>query len=576
MSGLHAVNKMLGGRVVVGTSYGSRAAYVHSHGEHVSGIEALANSDNRFPALLQLIGVAICGFDREGNVFIWNRTAEQVSGYSREEVVGHGKIWRWLYPDEQNLSEVMVHINTITENKLNEESFQSRIRRKDGDIRTVSWTFQVLFDQNNYRAGSIALCRDVTNEIRMWDEIERRSKQLDTLVADRTRDLRESEERLYVIIRGSPEGIVVIDSKSDIAECNQAAIQLHGFHSRDQLIGRNLVSLIAKRDREIGMRALRELATSERVTGLRLTMVRIDGQEFPAELSFGVVRDAVGRVKVYVVIVRDLTEQNKVQEQLRKAERFAVIGETVAMVAHDLRNPLQGISAAAYVLKQKTHLTADPETLELLGMIDHSIGYADNIVTELLDYSREITLNLTETTAKALLETTLTQVRIPENIVVRDLTSDSPRVLIDVEKAKRVFVNIIGNAIDAMPRGGQLTIRSRGSEEILEITFSDTGEGIQEVIMRDLWTPLKTTKPRGMGLGLAICKRIVEAHGGSIEVESTLGKGTTFTLTLPIKPQSAAVMSVKSEACSPALRTSNSNPSPPVSCPIPEDSWDIK
>jgi len=456
----------------------------------------------------------------------------------------------------------MAKVNTILENKLCEESLQTKIRRKDGDIRIVSWNFQILFDQNDCRAGSIALGRDVTNEVRMRKEIERHSKHLEALVADRTRDLRESEERLYAIIHGSPEGIVVIDSKGDISECNQAAIQLYGFHSRDQLIGRNLAGLVAKSDRETVVRALGELAKSGRMTGLKLAMVKNDGQEYPAEASLGIVRDAVGCVKVYVAIVRDLTEQNEIQEQLRKSERLAVIGETVAMVGHDLRNPLQGISTANYLLKVKVRSTADPETLELLALIDDSIGYANSIVTELLDYSREIHLKLTETTAKTLVEGALTQVKVPENMAIRDLTANRTRVLIDIEKIKRVFVNIIGNAIDAMPGGGQLTITSKESGEILEVAFADTGEGISKDMMRNLWKPLKTTKSKGMGLGLAICKRIVEAHGGSIEVESTLGKGTTFTLKLPIKATSAAVPAQR-----PTPNESNPNPSIPAFTP---------
>jgi signal transduction histidine kinase len=131
----------------------------------------------------------------------------------------------------------------------------------------------------------------------------------------------------------------------------------------------------------------------------------------------------------------------------------------------------------------------------------------------------------------------LSMIKIPRNVEVQDMTRSRPRVNVDVENMKRVFVNIIKNAVDAMPRGGRLTLRSRKSCESLEVALSDTGAGMSEEVLKRVWTPLYTTKAKGMGLGLPICKRIVEAHGGKITVESTINKGTTFTITIPLKPK---------------------------------------
>jgi PAS domain S-box-containing protein len=365
---------------------------------------------------------------------------------------------------------------------------------------------------------------------------------LEELVDERTRSLSESEERLYAIIQGSPEGIIIIDPKGNIADCNQAAIQLHGSPSKEQLIGRDPLDLVAKKDREIASSALAKVAKAETIRNLRYTMQRNDGQEYPAEVSLSIVRDAAGSPLVYVAIVRDLTEQNEIQERLRRAERMAVIGETVAMVGHDLRNPLQAISGALYFLGKKFNSMADPEIMEVLESIKSGLDYADNLVKELLDYSREIRLELTETTVKAITEAALLQVKIPENVKVRDLTQNEPRILVDAAKAQRVFVNLIGNAIDAMPKRSELTITSAEVGQIVEVEFSDTGEGITDDVMRNLWKPMKSTKSKGMGLGLAICKNIVEAHGGSIEVKSTLGEGSTFKIRLPIQPKTGGLI----------------------------------
>ena len=128
---------------------------------------------------------------------------------------------------------------------------------------------------------------------------------------------------------------------------------------------------------------------------------------------------------------------------------------------------------------------------------------------------------------------TLTEVKIPNNITIDDATADAPQIFVDQSKLKRVLTNLIQNAVDAMPDGGKLSISSTNAQKEVLISISDTGVGIARDGMQKIWTPLYTTKAKGIGLGMAICKRIVEAHGGSISVDSVAGKGTTVTLKIP-------------------------------------------
>ena len=158
------------------------------------------------------------------------------------------------------------------------------------------------------------------------------------------------------------------------------------------------------------------------------------------------------------------------------------------------------------------------------------------LLRTLLDYSREMKLNFVETTPKALLKEALSTLRIPRKIVIADETADDP-ITVDKERMKRVFVNIIKNAIAAVPKGGKLTISSRKTDSAVEISFTDTGVGMSKEVSEKLWTPFFTTKAKGLGLGLPICKRIVEAHDGKITVKSVLNKSTTFTVTVPVKPE---------------------------------------
>jgi signal transduction histidine kinase len=230
---------------------------------------------------------------------------------------------------------------------------------------------------------------------------------------------------------------------------------------------------------------------------------------------------------------RELVEA---QQKLLKTERLATIGEIAAMVGHDLRNPLTGIAGATYYLKMKSG-RADKKSEEMLEIIERDVEYSNKIVNDLLDYSREIHLELKETAMKDIVKEALSMVKIPGNVQIIDETKNWPKANIDGQKLKRAFVNLIKNAVDAMPRGGALTIESRKVRNYFEVAFSDTGVGMPQKVIEKLWSPLFTTKARGMGFGLAICKRIVEAHGGSIFVRSTVGKGTTFTITVPIEPE---------------------------------------
>lgn len=227
-------------------------------------------------------------------------------------------------------------------------------------------------------------------------------------------------------------------------------------------------------------------------------------------------------------------ELKKSQEQLLKAQRLAVIGELAGMVGHDLRNPLTSIGGAEYYLKKRLKLEANHKIREMLELIEKNISYSNKIINDLLDYSREIELELAQSNAKSLVKEALSLVEIPKGVRVIDETENKPKIEVDTQKIERVFVNLIKNAAEAMADGGTLTISSKQVNGNLELVFSDTGLGMSKETLSKIWTPLFTTKAKGMGFGLSICKRFVEAHGGTICVASSRGEGTTFTITLPI------------------------------------------
>jgi PAS domain S-box-containing protein len=226
------------------------------------------------------------------------------------------------------------------------------------------------------------------------------------------------------------------------------------------------------------------------------------------------------------------------QSKLVKTERLAAIGEVAAMVGHDLRNPLTGIAGAVYYLKTKSKSRINAKEKEMFELIEKDIEYSDKIITDLLDYSREIHLELRETALNDILEEALASVKVPTSIKVVNKIGERVKITADVKKIQRVFINMIRNSIDAMPNGGTLTINSTTDNQNWTVCFIDTGIGLQKEVLSKLWTPFFTTKAKGMGLGLPICKRIVEAHKGAIFVESIFGTGTKFSITIPTKLES--------------------------------------
>jgi signal transduction histidine kinase len=227
----------------------------------------------------------------------------------------------------------------------------------------------------------------------------------------------------------------------------------------------------------------------------------------------------------------------KTQEKLLKAERLAAIGELAGMVGHDLRNPMQGIAGAAYYLKVKKSALLDNKGREMVETIETCIQRSNKIINDLLEYSKDIKLDLEEINARAAVESILCQVHIPASVEVANLTANDIVLRLDKGRIERVFMNIVANAFDAMPNGGKLTIESESTKDKITIKFSDTGAGMSPETLGKLWTPLFTTKAKGMGFGLAICKRIVEAHGGEITAETEVGNGSTFTVTFPTEPR---------------------------------------
>ena len=331
------------------------------------------------------------------------------------------------------------------------------------------------------------------------------------------------------IIGEMKDAAIIADQEYKIIWLNEAAKNLTGFNEV-KFLDMKLWDILPdvfyiKSKREIEEKTGVEYM--ERVYNLRITSLNDDWDHDKARIF--VIRDMTDVLEYSKRLEKIVEEKTR---ELRDAERLVIIGETTMMVGHDLRNPLQVLKGLSYGLK-KRHADI-PEALDVFEKIDKSIFYMDKIVSDLQAFGKKREPDARMYPLRGLLNNALTQIEVPGDVeIVMEFPEDF-MVAVDWYMIQRLFINLILNGVQAMPDGGKLYVKAHGEEDSHVITIEDTGVGIPEKDIESLFKPLFTTKAKGTGLGLAVCKKIVDAHNGSIEVESKVGEGTIFTVTLPI------------------------------------------
>jgi two-component system NtrC family sensor kinase len=248
---------------------------------------------------------------------------------------------------------------------------------------------------------------------------------------------------------------------------------------------------------------------------------------------------AIENSRLYEGVKRQMAELKQTQAQLVQSTKLAAIGELAANIAHEINNPLTTVLGFASFIAER--LKTDDPMREELTLIQDEAARARDIVRDLLQFSRQRDFMPETASLNHVLEQVLTMVRrqgaFGSVTVHEEYAPDLPGVEVDVSRIKQVFLNIINNAVYVMPDGGSLTIRTTATSRSVRVDFQDTGPGIAPEHRDRIFDPFFTTKPEvsGTGLGLSVSLGIVQSHGGTIEVESEVGKGTTFTVALPLR-----------------------------------------
>ncbi len=361
-------------------------------------------------------------------------------------------------------------------------------------------------------------------------EIERRQEamelyaiELEEKVKERTAELTDEKEKLNSIVSAIGGGLVLIDRQGKIQWANQmikdmAGIDLTGLSCEDICFDCQITGSYAKDELET---IVVSNLFNQKDKYFQITTAPVKGED--------------GELHGYIRLIQDVTEMKKMEEQMSNSEKLASIGRLAAGIAHEIGNPLTSIFSFVQILKEIEH---DEFKKESLHTIHFHINRISEILKQLSGFTKMPVGEAKECQVNDVIESSIVLIQYDkkarEITMTRELDPSLPLVSADKNQLSQVFVNLILNAIDAMPEGGALTVKSflRGSDIVVQ--FQDTGVGIPQEDLIKIFDPFYTTKEKGTGLGLAVSYNIVKKMNGTLTVESQAGKGTIFTITLPV------------------------------------------
>ncbi|HWR58578.1 MAG TPA: PAS domain S-box protein, partial [Thermodesulfovibrionales bacterium] len=353
--------------------------------------------------------------------------------------------------------------------------------------------------------------------------------------------IEESEKRYRALFERAGDAIFIIDADGDnkfqIVAANKAAALMHGY-TVEELLGMKITDLDTPEAAEEASPRVERMLGGEWIHE-ELSHRRKDGAVFPVEISAGLLE--AGNHRYILAFDRDVTERKEAAEALQRVEQLKVVGELAAGLAHEIKNPLTGMKAAMEVLSEEAVMPE--EDRQVLVKVVGEIKRIESLLKDLLSFARPPSPQFTPVDINGVLDMALAFSFHDSSLsgkakainIAHNFDERVPETMADPMQLQQVFMNIFLNAADAMAGEGTLTVTTDYEEmnDSIRITISDTGTGIDGKAMDSIFKPFFTTKPKGTGLGLAITKRLIEQHGGAINVHNNADKGATFVISIP-------------------------------------------
>ena len=350
----------------------------------------------------------------------------------------------------------------------------------------------------------------------------------------RQKDLRDLQAFKDLVFQSVGTGLIALDLEHRVTAFNHAAEEITGV-AAPHAIGQAWSSLIGS---VMPLEPIESvIATNPRAsTRHEAVLRRPDGTSVPVRMTFSALRSGEGERLGLISACEDLSAIREMESRMRQADRLATVGRMAANIAHEIRNPLASLTGAIEVLTSP--LTADDARERLSQIVARESERLNHIIKNFLEYARPAPLSIATFDVAAAAEEVLLLLEhrtSPGSLkVIREFAPSIPWA-VDAQQFRQILWNLCLNAVEAMPEGGELRVSVAGRGATLEVAVSDTGDGIAAADVSHVFEPFFSTKPEGTGLGLALVHRIVQDHGGEIDVRSSPGLGTTFTLTLPAR-----------------------------------------
>ncbi|NOY52933.1 MAG: PAS domain-containing protein [Deltaproteobacteria bacterium] len=368
------------------------------------------------------------------------------------------------------------------------------------------------------------------------EKVEVLTRELEKKNRDLVRNLEEKEKMkcyLHNILESLRTGVIVLDLSCRITVCNRAVEELI-CESPQTIRKKGLASVLGTAGR--GSKDQEDLRSLMKMLD-QTSIVRVNGrQERTIHLSTSVLNDEEENVIGGIILLKDVTEIRRLEEEAARRNRLTSMGEMAANIAHEIRNPLGGIELFASLLKEE--LKDDPDRAVLVSNISAGVQSLNHILSNLLYYSRPLRPVFLPLSVQGILDESLVFAgHLLGQKGIRwscEHAGEDRELISDGELLKQIFMNLILNAVQAMPGGGDLRVTSEIGEKEVEFRIADNGPGIPEESLQRIFHPFYTTRPKGTGLGLAIVHQLVETLGGKISVESRVGEGTTFFIVFPL------------------------------------------
>lgn len=499
--------------------------------------KALMESEEMLKRSEEISHLGSWELDLNQNKLIWSDEVYRIFGLAPQEFAAtYEAFLESVHPDDRAAVD-SAYSGSIREGRDSYEIEHRVVRKNTGEVRIVYEKCRHFRDSLGRVIRSIGMVQDITERKKM-EAVLRESEIKFRTAANFTYDWE------YWI---APDGNLVYMSPS----CKKAT----GYTSDEFIKDPELLTKIVHAQDKSFFNSHFELTSEDGSHEIDFRILTKEGDLRWVSHVCQPVLDDNGKFLGRRVSNRDITERKKMLSQLenyghnleklvekrtrelRVKERMAAIGQTAAMVGHDLRNPLQSVTGEVYLAKKELEMLPESEQKhnlkESIELIEQQASYMDKIVIDLQSFVKPIAVSKQSVNLKQLVSTTLSQIQIPANISTRISVADILKADADPQLLKRVLINLLTNAVQAMHEGGKLTVSAQADDRGVSITVSDTGTGIPEAIKTKIFTPLFTNKAKGQGFGLASSKRIVEAQGGSISFVSEVGKGAEFTIHLP-------------------------------------------